>query len=166
LNPWCVKAARENLEWLKREYELPKAEYRVLEGDARSLTSRVGQVDCIATEPDLGPALRDVPTTPYAGKIVNKLEPLFVSFLAEASKILCKNGRLVLVTPYFRTRSGKVVTMPIGERALEVGFKIIQPFKEEIFFEGNSAKNLTGARSIVEVAERHITGREIHIFQK
>jgi len=166
LNPWCVKAAGENLEWLKHEYGLPKAEYRVLEGDARSLTSKVGQVDCIAKEPDLGPALRDVPTTPYAGKIIAKLEPLFFSFLAEAFKILRKNGRLVLVTPYFRTRSGKVVTMPIGERALEAGFEIVHPFKEEIFVESNSAKNLTGTKSIVEVAERHITGREIHIFQK
>jgi tRNA G10 N-methylase Trm11 len=166
LNPWCVKAAGENLEWLKHEYELPKAEYRVLKGDARSLTSRTGEVDCIATEPDLGPALRDVPTTPYAGKIVNKLEPLFVSFLAEAFKILRENGRLVLVTPYFRSRSGKVVTMPIGEKALELGFEIVRPFKEEIFVESNAAKNLTGAESIVEVAERHITGREIHIFQK
>jgi tRNA G10 N-methylase Trm11 len=166
LNPWCIKAAGENLEWLKHEYGLPKAEYRVLEGDARNLTSKVGQVDCIATEPDLGPALRDVPTTPYAEKIICKLEPLFVSFLGEAFKILHKNGRFVIVTPYFRTRSGKVVTMPIGERALEVGFKIVHPFKEEIFLESNSAKNLTVTESIVEVAERHITGREIHIFQK
>jgi tRNA G10 N-methylase Trm11 len=165
-NPWCVKAAGENLEWLKHEYELPKAEYRVLKGDARSLASKIREVNCIATEPDLGPALRDVPTTPYAGKIVNKLEPLFVSFLAEAFKILRGNGRLVLVTPYFRTRSGKVVTMPIGEKALEVGFEIVHPFKEEIFAESNSAKNLTVKDSIIEVAETHITGREIHIFQK
>src|SRR3990170_1244300 len=166
LNPWCVKAARENLEWLKHEYELQRAEFRVLEGDARNLTSKIGQVDCIATEPDLGPALRDVPTTPYAWKIIDKLEPLFVSFLGEVFKILRKDGRLVIVTPYFRTRSGKVVTMPIGERALEVGFKIVHPFKEEVFVEGNSAKYLTVTKSIVDVAERHITGREIHIFQK
>ena len=43
---------------------------------------RLGQeaVDCIVCEPDLGPALRQVPTGPYAEKIIEKLEPLFFGF--------------------------------------------------------------------------------------
>ena len=168
LNPWCVEAAKENLEWLKTEYSLKSAEYRVLRGDALGLAKKVGQgVDCIVTEPDLGPALRDVPTTPYALKIVEKLKPLFFGFLTEAYRVLVSGGRLVLVTPYFKTRSGKPVRMPVDEKAEEIGFKRAYPFRKEYFAEEHEAvQSLVGTRSMWDVAERHKVGREIHIFQK
>jgi tRNA G10 N-methylase Trm11 len=168
INPWCVQAARENLEWLKREYALKEAEYTILQGDARRLTDKIEpEVDCIATEPDLGPALRHVPTTPYATKIIDKLEPLYSSFLEGAYRILKKDGRLVLVTPYIRTRSGKSVTMPIGEKAGGVGFKTTYPLREEVFARETQVKeNLTKMASFVDAEKRHKIGREIHIFRK
>jgi len=168
LNPWCVQASRENLGWLKREYALEEAEYTVLQGDSRRLTNRIQQeVDCIATEPDLGPALRHIPTTAYATKIIDTLKPLYHDFLEEAHKILKKEGRLVLVTPYVKTRSGKPVTMDIEEKAMIVGFKRVYPFQGE-FFAGNSIahENLTRMAFFVDVGEKHKIGREIHIFQK
>jgi tRNA G10 N-methylase Trm11 len=168
INPWCVQAATENLEWLKREYALKEAEYRILQGDARRLTDKIEhEVDCIATEPDLGPALRHVPTTPYATKIIDKLEPLYYSFLEEAYRILKKNGRLVLVTPYIRTRSGKPVTMPVGEKAVGIGFRRVYPFQKKVFAKETQVKqNLTEMASFVDAEKRHKIGREIHIFQK
>jgi tRNA G10 N-methylase Trm11 len=169
INPWCVEAAGENLEWLKREYGLTGAEFRVLQGDARRLAQKIGQeaVDCVATEPDLGPALRHVPTTPYAVKIIEKLEPLYYGFVEEAFKVLRRNGRLVLVTPYIQTRSEQPITMRIGEKAASVGFKKVFPFKKEIFAEGIIAqKNLAVMSSFVDAEERHKIGREIHVFQK
>ena len=76
LNQWCVDAAKENLEWLTNEYALKASEFRVLRGDALCMARKIGQkVDGVVTEPDLGPALRDVPTAPYALKIVEKLKP-------------------------------------------------------------------------------------------
>jgi tRNA G10 N-methylase Trm11 len=169
INPWCVKAAGENLEWLKREYSLTEAEFRVLQGDARKLAPKIGQeaVDCVATEPDLGPALRHVPTTPYAVKIIEKLEPLYFGFVEEAFKVLRKNGNLVLVTPYIQTRSGNPVTMRIGEKAASVGFTRVCPFQKEIFAKNIVAQqNLTETASLVDAEERHKIGREIHIFRK
>ncbi len=169
INPWCVKAAKENLEWLKREYWLTEAEFRVLQGDARRLAQRIGseQVDCVATEPDLGPALRHVPTTPYAVKVIEKLEPLYYSFVEEALKVLRSNGRLVLVTPYIQTRSKQPITMRIQEKAMSVGFKRVFPFKKEFFAESIIAqKNLAVMSSFVDAEERHKIGREIHVFQK
>ena len=167
-NPWCVEAATENLEWLRREYGLRDAEFRVLKGDALALKRIIGsEVDCIATEPDLGPALRDVPTTPYAEKIVNKLTPLYSGFLREAFNVLRKDGRLVLVTPYLKTRSGKPVKMRIEEKAEEIGFKKICPFIGDVFGEATVVKeNMRNLRSFIDVAERHKTGREIHVLQK
>ena len=168
INPWCAEAAIENLEWLKREYALKEAEYTILQGDARRLTEKIAQeVDCIATEPDLGPALRHIPTTPYATKIIGKLEPLYHSFLEEAYRILKEEGRLVVVTPYIRARSGKPVTMPIGEKAVNIGFKRVYPFQKKVFAkESRVREDLEEMASFVDAEERHKIGREIHIFQK
>jgi tRNA G10 N-methylase Trm11 len=169
VNPWCVKAANENLEWLKKEYDLAEADFRVLQGDVSRLVSKIGQetVDCIVCEPDLGPALRQVPTVPYALKIIQKLEPLYFGFVEEAFKVLKSGGRLVLVTPFIRTRSGQSVTMPIGEKLEGCGFKRVYPFLKEMFSEGAvGLESLVGAGSLVEMDERHKIGREIHVFQK
>ena len=169
VNPWCVKAANENLEWITREYSLENAEFRVLQGDVGRLAQKIGQetVDCIVTEPDLGPALHQVPTGPYALKIIQKLEPLFFTFVEEAHKVLKKGGRLVLVTPYIITRSGQSVTMPIGAKLESSGFRIVQPFSSEMFSPKISGiEELTNASSLVEVNERHKISREIHIAEK
>jgi tRNA G10 N-methylase Trm11 len=168
INPWCVEAAIANLEWLKKEYALKEAEYAVVQGDACRLTGKLGEeVDCIATEPDLGPALRQVPTVPYAAKIVAKLEPLYCSFLKEAYRVLKKDGRLVLVAPYMRARSGRPVTMPVGEKAMSIGFKRVYLFQGKVFAEDVAIKEeMAEMASFVDAEERHKVGREIHVFQK
>jgi tRNA G10 N-methylase Trm11 len=169
INRWCVEAARRNLEWLKSEYSLENAEYRVLQGDVHRLSQKIGreQVDCIATEPDLGPALRQVPTTPYAARIIGRLEPLYQGFLEEAFKVLRSGGRLVLVSPFVKTRSGKPVTMRIEDKAAEMGFKRVQLLQRGVFAENIVApESLTTMTSFVDTDERHLIGREIHVFQK
>ena len=169
VNPWCVKAANENLEWIKREYNLEDTEFRVVQGDIGRLTEKIGQetVDCVVTEPDLGPALRQVPTGPYALKIIQKLEPLYFTFVEEAYRVLQNGGRLVLVTPYIITRSGQSVTMPIGEKLENLGFRRIQPFSKDMFSkDAIGLEELIDASSLVEVDERHKICREIHIYQK
>ena len=168
INPWCVKAALTNLEWLKKEYYLKGADYAVVQGDACRVTSKLGEeVDCIATEPDLGPALREMPTEPYAEKIVAKLEPLYDSLLKEAYNLLRKGGRLVLVAPYMRTCSGNPVAMPVGEKALSAGFKQVFLFQEPVFAGDVEVKeNMAKMASFVEAEERHKIGREIHVLQK
>ncbi len=168
VNPWCVKAAQENLEWLEREYGLEHADFRVLQSDVDRLAQKVGlgSVDCIVSEPDLGPALRDVPTGPYAQKIIFKLEPLFYGFIEQASRVLRSGGRLVLVTPYIRTRSGQAVTMPIEEQLEKHGFKRVRPFAKDMVLKGLDVEALVDSTSLVEMDERHKIGREIHVFQK
>ena len=167
LNPWCVKAARENLEWLAKEYGIKDADFTILQGDARRLSSRVREIDCIVTEPDLGPALRDVPTDAYAAKIVAKLEPLYFSFFENAFNSLIPDGTLVIVIPYFQTRSGKPVVTRFGQKAEEIGFKQVFPFKGEHFeTDKESVQNLIRLASLIDVTERHKTGREIRVFQK
>jgi tRNA G10 N-methylase Trm11 len=169
INRWCVDATTRNLEWLKNEYKLKNAEYRVLQGDVQRLSQKIGweQVGCIATEPDLGPALRQVPTTSYALRIVEKLEPLYYCLLEEAYKVLKNGGRLVVVSPYIKTRSEKPVTMGLEGKAVEIGFERVYPFKKKFLAEDAAApENLMGMVSLVDAEKRHKIGREIHIFQK
>jgi tRNA G10 N-methylase Trm11 len=169
INRWCIEAAARNLDWLKDEYGLENGEYRVLQGDVHRLSQKIGweQVDCIATEPDLGPALRQMPTTSYAVRITEKLEPLYYGLLEESYKVLKRGGRLVLVSPWIKTRSGKPVTMQIEEKAIGMGFERVYPFKRK-FFAGDAVvpERLVAMASLVDAEERHKIGREIHVFKK
>jgi tRNA G10 N-methylase Trm11 len=169
VNPWCVKASTENLEWLVREYGLEDADFRILQGDVNKLLEKVGQdsMDCIVCEPDLGPALRQVPTDPYAIKIIQKLESLYFGFVEQAYMALKPGGRLVLVTPYIKTRAKHSITMPIEAKLGELGFKRIYAFSKDMFSQNaGGLDNLIYASSLVETDERHLIGREIHIIQK
>jgi tRNA G10 N-methylase Trm11 len=168
VNPWCVKASEENLQWLTREYGLGNSDFRILHGDVSKMAEKVGleSVDCIVSEPDLGPALREVPTGPYAQKIIEKLKPLFFEFIEEAYKVLKPRGRLVLVTPYIKTRSNEAVTMPIGDQLEHVGFKRIYAFSIDIFNKNLIVEKLVHSASLIEMDERHKIGREIHILEK
>ncbi len=169
INPWCIKSAERNLEWLSKEYELTKPEYRVLQGDIKDLSKKMGynEIDCVATEPDLGPALRQIPTTPYANKIIIKLDKLYSIFLNETYKVLRKDGRCAFVTPYLKTRSGQIVTMNVDEKTKNIGFRRVFPFQRENFEKISSTKEeILKINSLIDTNERHKIGREIHIFQK
>ncbi|MCX8153176.1 MAG: DNA methyltransferase [Candidatus Bathyarchaeota archaeon] len=169
INQWCVSAAEENLKWIKREYKLSAADFRIIHGDACNMLKKVGfeQADCIVTEPDLGPALRHVPTERYAFRIIKKLQPLYFDFIGEAYNVLKKGGRLVLVTPYIKTRSEKRISMEIEEKSLDIGFQRVYPFKREHLAEGAMFPDgLITRAPLVDIEARHKIGREIHIFHK
>ncbi|HTY74434.1 MAG TPA: methyltransferase domain-containing protein [Candidatus Nanoarchaeia archaeon] len=167
INRWCIESAKSNLNWLKHEYSLADADYVVLQGDVRKLSSKIGNdIDCIATEPDLGPALREIPTTQYAQKIIENLEPLFEDFLSESYEVMHPGAHLAVVTPFVKTRSGKPVTMNIQSIAQSIGFLPIKPFKQVIFKKAAADFPLKELSNFVDVDERHKIGREINVFMK
>jgi tRNA G10 N-methylase Trm11 len=169
INSWCIKAAEDNLKWLIQEYELQHGDYRVIQSDVNILSKKIGieNIDCIVSEPDLGPALRQIPTTPYAKKIIDKLSPLFFEFVEEAYKVLKPGGKLVVVTPYIVTRTKQIVKMPIGEKAESTNFVRVNPFSLEVFDKNiSNVETLMDLKSLVEVDSRHLIGREIHVFRK
>jgi tRNA G10 N-methylase Trm11 len=165
LNSWCIAAATKNLEWLIKEYDLRNAKYSLQEGDARNIgNTLIGQIDCIATEPDLGPALRQVATVPYANKIADRLKPLYRDFVNSAYTALKEGGRLVLVTPLIRTRTGQFVTLNIRQAAESAGFKIVSPFDCEFIDQKCAISNSDAP--LTDMYQKQNIGREIHIFQK
>jgi tRNA G10 N-methylase Trm11 len=168
IDPWCVKASRINLDWLKNEYALKEAKYSVFLGDSRKLTTNIGKetVDCIATEPDLGPPLLHRPTESYAKRITNKLEPLYCDFLNGAYEILRPGGTLVLVTPWIRTRSGGFITLDFHGRTQALGFRTVPLFKREIFGDDVPYTEMMTEQPLVDVGMRHKVGRGINLLQK
>jgi tRNA G10 N-methylase Trm11 len=167
VNRWCIDAAKRNLAWVEEEYDLRDADYSVIVSDARELSHKIhNEVDCIATEPDLGPALREVPTTPYAEKIIENLNPLFGDFLADAYDVLKVGGYLVLVTPYIRTRGGKPVVMNIGQMAQDAGYKAVKPFANVAFVGGAQDFPLKDMSMFIDLDERHKIGRQINLLRK
>jgi tRNA G10 N-methylase Trm11 len=167
MNRWCVEGARRNLAWVAQEYDLLDADYTVMQGDARNLTQKIrNEVDCIATEPDLGPALKEVPTGPYAQKIIDNLNPLFDDFLTDSYEVLKTGGFLVLVTPYIRTRAGKPVVMNVQEMAQNVGYTTVKPFEDVAFVDSVQDFPLKDMTAFIDMDERHKIGRQINIFQK
>jgi tRNA G10 N-methylase Trm11 len=167
INSWCVEAAKRNLDWLTREYAIQDADYALVQGDAKNIRYKIrDEIDCIATEPDLGPALRKIPTAPYAEKILSDLKPLFNDFLIEAHIVLREGAYLALVTPYVKTRSGDPATMGIEEIANNIGFKTVKPFSEVSFVTDASDFPLKDLSCFLDVDDRHKIGREINIFRK
>jgi tRNA G10 N-methylase Trm11 len=169
-NPWCVKASLADLDWMRKEYGLTEKAFRVVQGDACKLVGQIGEeaVDCVVTEPDLGPVLRHVPTEAFAQRIVERLKPLYWAFLGEAHIALRSGGRLVLVTPYIRTRKGVFVRLDLQKRAQAVGFELVRLFGQTVFSSEalSAVEDLTDVASFVDMEERHKIGREIHILKK
>ena len=57
--------------------------------------------------------------------------------------------------------------MDIEEKARDIGFQRVYPFKRGLFAEDVVVpENLMAMTSFVEAEERHKIGREIHVFQK
>jgi len=168
---WCIKAARANFDWLKKEYpsQLEGLASTILLGDARKLTSQIqtNSIDAIATEPALGPALRHIPTISRAKRIVEDLKSLFYDFLEEAHIVLKHNGHLVIVSPCVRTRTGIPIYLNIDKKAESEGFKKVYPVKREDFIiENKMVEEITRQTFFIDAEERHKIIRQIHIFQK
>jgi tRNA G10 N-methylase Trm11 len=169
IDPWCVRAAEKNLEWIKKEYKLDRPTLRVLRGDSRRLVDYLGKesVDCIVTEPDLGPVLRHPPTESHARSLVESLRPLYGGFMESACGIMKSGGSLIFVTPYFRTRSETFVSLSIDQKAASLGFERASIFTEAFPVEDVLLTREFGkGGSFIEIDERQLVGREIHVFRK
>lgn len=107
-SPEKVDAARKNLEWFNKEYKI-KNKFRLSIGDARSLSRILRyKVDAIATEPYLGPLVKEKASLDEAQKRINDLTPLYKRFFDEAYNILIAGGFISIILPYFFIKNQKI----------------------------------------------------------
>lgn len=119
----CIDASKQNLDWIRKVYNCSES-YRLIQSDARQLNQYISSIDCVATEPYLGPFLKRYPSDGEARRIVAELLPLYQEVLTHLLRITKK--KIVFITPRFRTNTKKEVGV-----ALAVFFE-----KKGIAFEG------------------------------
>lgn len=125
----AVSDTRKNLAWLSRHFEIPEIE--VSQVDVRELSASVKDINVIVTEPYLGPPLRGGESREQILKNVDELEDLYVKAFEQFSKVLNKNGRVVIVFPTFRVGK-EVLKLRIMDQIEDLGF--IQTSKDDLFF--------------------------------
>lgn len=88
-----------NLEWLKKNGQVYKGNWQLIESSALEISKKVApaSVDAIVTEPYLGPQRGNHDLN----QIGVELENLYSEALAEFKKILKPDGRVVIVFPAF-----------------------------------------------------------------
>lgn len=157
-----VARAQTNIEWLKKHRALPGALLSLTTGDATRLTRTFapGSTDAIVTEPTLGPVVMRSGAGARLPAILRDLEKIYTAFFREAHSVLKKQGRLVVVLPFW-IQGEKRVYIPFLEKLLAQGFvSLLEQGSLPDFGSLSSRGSILIAR-----AGQHV-GRELFIFQK
>ena len=80
-------------------------------------------IEAIATEPYLGPALKEKPNSKDAKKIASFLETLYKPFFNSAYKILKPGARIAIALPVFNAYGRKIYVDKFYP-----GFKVVHPY--------------------------------------
>ncbi len=149
----CIDASKSNLDWIQKHYQSP-ASYRLVHTDARKINQFIQKVDCVATEPYLGPFIKNYPTEPQAKRIARELLPLYQETIQNLRKITKKN--IVFITPRFRTTAKKEVPVNLA------------PFleKNRIHFEGPFLYSSPTSKMLREIWIIKMTPKPLYIKTK
>lgn len=133
LEPDAVDATQVNVKWLYNNAEgLPDAsKNQFFLHDARRLTERIKplSIDCIATEPYLGPPLKKPANPIEAASILKSLRPLYIETLAELRSVLRPGGKIVVIIPRFASQQGRGYSLDLTDEMLLMGYRILDPLE-------------------------------------
>jgi len=121
-DPEAIKQSRENLEYIKNKYSI-KMNYQLIRLDATKLSMAVREADAIVTEPYMGPYIRKLPTIAEAKNLSAELTRLYDAVINQASQILKKGKRIVIIIPRIRTRENKNVIISMDSIIEKTGLR-------------------------------------------
>ena len=121
-----IKEAKENLNWLKNNFNI-KNNYELFQGDSRNLSKFIKKVECVVTEPYLGPYFKKYPKYDEGLNVIKDLEKLYIKVFSELSKIVDK--KIVILLPIIKTNIKKNLKMDINKLLQGTNFKISQTNK-------------------------------------
>ncbi|MCS7134904.1 MAG: DNA methyltransferase [Candidatus Aenigmarchaeota archaeon] len=149
----CVQWSKENIEWIRKIYSIT-SNADIFEGDATKLSEYFENesIDCIVTEPYLGPPLKFKPTKKEAEEIIKNLEKMYAEFLCQSYNILKRNAKVSIVFPNFLTKDGFEVKVDIEKLCQLSGF--------------SRANLLENKKTIIDADKDQITRREIVLLKK
>jgi tRNA G10 N-methylase Trm11 len=153
LSEKAIDDSQINLRWLKKEFQTSQIKnIEIKQIDARKISNFLGKktVDLIVTEPFLGPQRKidDIE------KVQKSLEKLYKECLAEFSKILKDQGKIVMVWPVLRKAQNQFMKINLAE------FKIVNYLPENLDLPISSRNTLVYGRKDQKV------WREIVILKK
>jgi tRNA G10 N-methylase Trm11 len=159
LSEKAVKDTEENTKWVKDKFNVNNLDYNLYNKSATDLSQVITKesVDCIVTEPYLGPQRGRLDVV----KIKRELEELYSRAISEFKKILKRNGRVVMLWPVIRVdqkRRGTFLNPNYD------GFKIVNPLPVDMQnkkYQEQSARN-----TIVYGREGQRIWREIVVLSK
>ncbi len=114
-NPDAIKGAQSNLAWLAATPGLPATKYEVVLQDATHFSDEVEHVDCIASEPYMGPLLdeRNPSSLEKIKNIARGLDKLYRGAFKSFYKALPHGGRVVFSIPSFAVYGRVIETIQI-----------------------------------------------------
>ena len=130
-NPQTINRCKANLDWAKKQFKIKKFPKTIV-SDISYLSKKIKSVDCIATEPYLGPYLKKLPTEMEARTISKDISRLYNTFLREASKILRTGSKVAIIVPTFKTRDSKIIRIGFQNMLRNHSFKIYQPLENNL----------------------------------
>ena len=158
INTVHLKGCKKNLVSLEQEYSFP-GKWLIEEGNAEALKNSipVNSVDCIVTEPYMGPLLKRPPSLEEGTQILNNLKPMYRHFLRGANAVLKSGGRVIVVTPRFTdNRSKKTLMVNIPSLLKSTSLALMSPVKDN--FDLSQPYNYK--------RDNNIIGRDIWVLAK
>ena len=116
-----ISDAKKNIEWLDQKY---KDKARLFECDIRRLKREIKSVECVVTEPYLGPYLKRKNSEKELKKTTRELESLYFRALQNLRRIVRK--RVVIIFPSFYTARQKHIEPKVRSLIQKNGFIIIK----------------------------------------
>jgi len=110
ISPKAITDTKQNIIWTDKKYNLNSegVDLKVISADKISSWLKPSSVDCLATEPYLGPQRGKI----EFNQVKQELEILYSKSLQEFQKILNPSGRIVMVWPVFNPEKNPVFLNP------------------------------------------------------
>lgn len=161
----AISDSFENLQWLAENYNNNLGKPELLHSDVRSLSEKLDRnsIDCIATEPYLGPTSKVEDGSVKVGHLVKELSELYVNAFNELGKILKPSGRIVIIIPVLNIEN-KFVYLDILNSIKKQGFKMVEFVSSEFGDLVNTDKR--GSILYMRSNANQRVAREIFIFEK
>lgn len=165
----AIHSTKENLDWLFDKYSIDQKDYKIniFKNDVRHLTSKLpaNSIDAIVTEPYLGSPNARYFSPRQIQSEVAQLATLYLEAFAEFSKLIKKDGVIVITFPIFRFKN-QFFNLEILDKIHRLGFKEkgFNPAK----LDGSELLklNVTSRNSIVFFHPGQTISREIFVFTK
>ena len=148
LSAKAIQDCQNNLNWLKVKYQLDLSGVKLQKIDVTELSNNLDleSIDCIITEPYLGPVTPVALNQNYA--VVEELNKLYLKAFIEFQKVLKKNGKVVIILPVINKQKLEILL-----EIKKIGFQI-DPLSDD------------NRGSLVYSREGQRVMREIFIFIK